>query len=123
MGGGGRFFRNKKHKEKQRERERIQAEEQQLAQNSLLSQRQAHEAEMTEIEKVLTGLREQGQNYSNIASQSQEVLRQNNQAVASAIQSRSEINLGQEDDSSMITDEKKKNKSKVGTGISRADML
>lgn len=80
-------------------------------------------AEMEQLEKVLNDLKSQGNNYANIATQSQEVLRQNNEAVAGAIQSRSNINLSQEQDSQNAIDEKKKNRSRVGTGISKADML
>lgn len=123
MGGGGRFFRRKYNDQKKKEQEAQKVAEQQAIQDKLLTQRAGHMAEMEQLEKVLNDLKSQGNNYANIANQSQEVLRQNNEAVASAIQTRNNVNLSQEGDSQGVIDEKKKNRSRVGTGISKADML
>lgn len=93
------------------------------AYDDYMAQKAVHEAEMGKISEIISRLKSKGQDYSNIANQSQQVLSQNNQAVADAIKSRSNINLQQEEDAQGALDRKKKNQSRVGTGISKADML
>lgn len=119
-GGGNSSPSGNSNSQKIQEEKRKKEEE---IQRQLKEQREKHMVEMNRIQSIISDLKSKGQGYSNIATQSQEVLRQNNEAVAGAIQSRSNINLSQEQDSQNAIDEKKKNRSRVGTGISKADML